>query len=272
MRKLMRLGVISARDLDDSLAALKRLGEPLASRALADALNHTANQARIALRAEMESVFDRPTPWVLNSIRVLNATPKKPVAALWVNDGKLGGKGKGFDYWFLPQVFGGKRLNKGSEKMLRSLGVMRPGQSIVPTDATPLDASGGINRGWMIQVLSGLRAFKKSGSDHNATDSQRSKAKGHAKRFFVIKRGKTPIGIAERLGEGRNNIRVVLQFSRRKPQYRGRFRFHDVVRRVDENDAQFEANIDKAIADALAGKLPTNFNRRARDRAGNIIR
>jgi hypothetical protein len=36
------------------------------------------------------------------------------------------------------------------------------------------------------------------------------------------------------------------------------------VRRVAENDAQLEANIDKAIADALAGRLPSLPSRRRR--------
>lgn len=262
-------GRITARDLDDALAALQKLGAGLAPRALADALNHTANQARIALRAEMEDVFADPTPWVLNSTRILNATPKKPEAVVTVKD-DLGGKGRGFDEWFSPQVYGGNRLNKGSEKMLRSRGILPAGSFIVPTEWTPRDASGGIQRRWMIQVLSGLGAFNLAGSDHNATNSRRSVAKGHAQSFFVIKRGKRPIGIAERRGE--RDMRVVLQFSRGAPSYRARFHFHDVVRRVAENDAQLEANIDKAIADALAGRLPSNFNRRPRDQAGNIIR
>lgn len=47
-----------------------------------------------------------------------------------------------------------------------------------------------------------------------------------------------------------------------QPQYRGRFKFHDVVRRVAENDMQLETNIDKAIADALSGRLPKLASRR----------
>ena len=68
-------GRITADGLDDALVALAKLGDGLAPRALADALNHTANQARQALKAEMASVFDRPTPWALNSIRILAAKP-----------------------------------------------------------------------------------------------------------------------------------------------------------------------------------------------------
>jgi len=56
---------------------------------------------------------------------------------------------------------------------------------------------------------------------------------------------------------------MVLAFVR-QPQYRERFKFHDVVRRVAENDAQLEANIDKAITEALDGRLPSLPGRRRR--------
>ncbi|MCY1461738.1 hypothetical protein D9M71_794240 [compost metagenome] len=58
-------------------------------------------------------------------------------------------------------------------------------------------------------------------------------------------------------------MQVVIAFTR-QPQYRERYQFHDVVRRVAESDAQLEANIDKAILEALAGRTPSNFGRRRR--------
>ena len=252
-------GKITAADLDDALASLKQLGPALAARALADALNHTANQARKALRAEMEDVFDRPTRWVLNSVFMQNATPQSPEAALYIKDGKLGGKGRGFDEWFQPQVAGGQRLTKGSEKMLRQRGILPAGYFVVPAAGARLDASGGMSRGHMNQILSGLRAYNKSGSDHNATESRRSLRAGHGTAFFVLKRGKRPIGIAERRGK---SMVMVLAFVKR-PAYQERFRFYDVVRRFAENDALIETNLDKAVTDALTGRLPGARPRRA---------
>ncbi|MCY1308471.1 hypothetical protein D9M70_584820 [compost metagenome] len=110
----------------------------------------------------------------------------------------------------------------------------------------------------MMQILSGLKAIKRDGSEHSASESRRSLQKGHARAFFVMKRGKVPIGIAERRGK---DLVMVLAFVR-QPQYRDRFKFFDVVRRVAENDSMLEANIDKAIADALAGRLPRVGRRR----------
>ena len=243
---------ITANDLDDALASLARLGKGLGERALADALNHTANQARLALRVEMQSVFDRPTPWTLNSVRVLQAKPNNLEATLWVKDEKDGAsKGYAPEDWVAPQVFGGRRQQRAAEGWLRQARILPPDRFVVPGAGARLDAYGNIHRGHMMQILSGLKALNRSGSDHSATDSRRSLRKGHATAFFVLKRGKTPIGIAERRGK---HVAVVLAFVR-QPQYRERFKFHDVVRRVAENDAQLEANIDKAIAKALTGRL-----------------
>jgi hypothetical protein len=241
-------GTINALNQEDAVAELQALGSDVAGEVLADALNHTGNQARQLLRAGMDQAFDRPSSWVKNSIYMQNATPTEPVVALWIKDGKLGGKGRGFDEWFNPQVEGGERLNKGSEKMLREIGVLPAGRFIVPAAGARLDGNGGISRGHMTQILSGLRAFGMAGSDHNATGSRRSSRQGHANAFFVMKRGRTPIGIAERRGQ---RVQMVLAFVR-QPQYRERFRFYDIVRRVAEDDALIETNIDLAVVKALS--------------------
>lgn len=243
-------GTIHARDLDDALAGLQILGAGLAETALADALNHTANQAKQALRAEMSNVFDRPTPWTLNSTRILHATPSRLEAAIWVQDQSGNKNPFSAEDYLMPQVDGGERFTRRSEKYLREAGILPSGRFVVPAAGARLDSYGNIQRGHMMQILSGLRAMTLSGSDNAATESRRSLRKGHALAFFVMKRGKTPIGIAERRGKG---LVMVLAFVR-QPQYRTRFRFHEIVRRVAENDAQLETNIDKAIADALAGR------------------
>ncbi|MDH0894234.1 MULTISPECIES: hypothetical protein [unclassified Pseudomonas] len=251
-------GSIDARDLDDALGGLQVLGSGLAELALADALNHTANQGNLALSAAMSEVFDRPTPWTLKSTRILHATPQRLEAALWVKDESGGKNPFSAEDYLLPQVDGGERITRRSEKYLREADILPPGRFVVPAAGARLDAYGNLQRGHMMQILSGLKVMHRAGSDHNATNSERSVRKGHAKAFFVMKRGSTPIGIAERRGK---SVVMVLAFVR-QPQYRERYRFHDVVRRVAENDQQLEANIDKAIADALSGRLRPRAGRR----------
>ena len=65
-----------------------------------------------------------------------------------------------------------------------------------------------------------------------------------------MKRGKTPIGIAERR-EGA--VTMVLAFVR-QPQYQVRLQFHEVVRRIAEDDSRLEANIEQALAKAMKAK------------------
>lgn len=248
---------ISATGIANSLAALQALAGNLPGRALADALNHTANQARQALKAEMASVFDRPTPFTLNAVRVLNAKPNSLEAAVWVKDEKdNASKGMAPEDWVAPQVFGGSRSDKKSETLLRAKGILPAGKFIAPASGARLDAYGNISRGQMVQILSGLSAIEgKAGYTANASAKWRSLRKGHAQAFFVLRRGKTPIGIAERRGK---SMAMVLAFVS-QPQYRRRLDFHGVVERIA--DANLEANIDKAITDALTGNLPTSFKR-----------
>ncbi|HLA33002.1 MAG TPA: hypothetical protein VJ047_18430 [Pseudomonas sp.] len=251
-------GTIHANDLDEALASLQALGAGVAARALADALNHTANQAKQALTVEMTNVFDRPTPFTLNAVRVFNAKPSSLEAAVWVKDEKdNASKGMAPEDWVAPQVFGGSRSDKKSETLLRAKGILPAGKFIAPASGARLDAYGNISRGQMVQILSGLSAIEgKAGYTANASDKWRSLRKGHSQAFFVLRRGKTPIGIAERRGK---SMAMVLAFVS-QPQYRRRLDFHGVVERVA--DANLEANIDKAITDALTGNLPTNFKRR----------
>lgn len=253
-------GSITATDLDDAVASLAGLGGDLPSRVLADALNHTANQAEGALVDAQNDVFDRPTPFTLNAIRILNATPSRLEASLWVKDDKdNNSKGQAPEDWVAPEVFGGPRVDKASERNLRAKGILPRGMFIVPAAGARLDRYGNMSRGQMIQILSGLGALEyTAGFKGNATDSARSLAKGHQQAYFVMKRGRVPIGIGERRDK---TLVMVLAFVR-QPQYRERFRFFDIVRRIAEDDARLEANIEEAIAKAAQGNVPSNFRKR----------
>ncbi|SDS25850.1 hypothetical protein SAMN05216198_1556 [Halopseudomonas litoralis] len=236
-------------DLDDALAQIQSLGS-MAGKAQAQAMNDVVKVANEHLVVEANTVFDRPTPFTLNAFRIQYAKPSNPEAAIWVKDEKSGAsKGQAPEDWFGPQVYGGERALKASEKMLRSKGVLPAGLYAVPGKGARLDAYGNMSRGHLMQMLSGLKVFDRSGSDHNATGSRRSKAKGHEDAFFILRREGQPIGIAERRGKA---VEVVLAFVK-QPQYAPRFDFHGTVRKVSENDALVEAAVDKAVASTLAG-------------------
>lgn len=250
-------GSIKMTGLEDALRSISRLAGDLPGMAMADALNHTANQVRQALQADMASVFDRPTPFTVNALRVLNASPRNLEAAVWVKDEKArNAKGMAPEDWVAPSVFGGQRAAKKSEELLRRKGILPAGKFIAPGKGARLDQYGNLSRGHLIQILSGLKVLNREGYTANASDKWRSFRKGHERAFFVIRRGTTPIGIAERRGK---RMEVVLAFVS-QPSYARRLDFYGVAERVA--DAELAANLDKALLDALSGSLPSNFRRR----------
>ncbi len=248
---------IKVSGLEDAIKAIKSLSGNLPKRAIADALNHTANQVRLALQSEMHSVFIKPTPFTINAVRIINATPKNQEAVVWVKDDKdNNSKGQAQEDWVDPQVFGGQRVLKKSEMLLRRHGYLPANKFIVPGKGARLDEYGNISRGHLIQILSGLRVLNRDGYTADASGEWRSFRKGHEKAFFVIRRGREPIGIAERRGK---KMEVVLAFVS-NPNYTRRLDFYGLAERVARD--RLPANLDKALLDALAGKLPTNFSKR----------
>jgi hypothetical protein len=230
----------AGRDLD------KLLAKDFGPAAVSDAINHTAFQARKALTAEMASVFTDPTPWTLKSIQVFQAKPKTLEAAIWINDYRAS-KNNAPDQWLKAEVFGGARGEKRLERALRARHILPAGKFVVPGKGARLDAYGNLSRGHAMQILSGLGAAELyAGVTANASRSRRSLAKGHARAFFVLRRGKVPIGIAERRGK---RMELVLAFVD-QPAYTRRLQFEDIVSRVA--DRELLTNLDLAIAKALS--------------------
>lgn len=214
--------------------------------ATALALTKTAQLSKAAIERQMPSVFDRPTPWTLNSLRLTPAKKTKLEAKVSLKDEAV--KSAPPSRWLTPQIEGGARADKASERNLRRKGLLPSGRYIAPGRGAELDPYGNISRGQIVKMLSGVGGFEEVGYNANATDSRRSKKKGNAKRYFIMRRGKTPIGIAERFGSAVGDVRMVLAFVSR-PSYKKRLRFYEIGQQVA--DANFQAEFDKALARAM---------------------
>lgn len=235
----------------ERLQTLDRLEREQLPYAAALSLTATAQEVKKALVEEMKSVFDRPTRWTLNSVFIESATKDRMEARVWLKDEKPGAGGTPAAEYLAPQIYGGGRDYKGTEKMLHRRGALGAGRYVLPGDKLQLDRHGNIGRGRLTKMLSGAGLFTQEGYDANATDSDRSRRKGN-RRYFLMRKGRTPIGIAERLGWGkgsRNNIRMVLVFGRR-PSYSKRFDFFGTAEGVANDVLPIE--FEKAIARALA--------------------
>lgn len=208
-------------------AAIRGYGERIVSYALPMALSRTAVDARNAVRAEMPSIFDRPTPYTLNSLQAIPATRQNPTAA--VEFRMFSVKGTPATEYLLPQVDGGPRRLKRHERALRAAGYLPNGWFVVPGEEAEMDAYGNMRRGQMVKILSHLRAFTAAGSNLNRSRTTKNRGVRRKEGYFPAKPGNReglPPGIYQRDGA---DARPVLIFVARPPAYQPRFPFHALV-------------------------------------------
>lgn len=209
-------------NLKDFMAGLDEAAKRRIPRALADALNHTASGARLALQKEMDDVFrPKPTPYIRNSVRTTKAEDARLLADVYISDKEpgLGVLSPAQILW--PQVYGGERSVKTSENRLRSTGLMGLDQYAVPGIGAPRDAYGNISGGQMQRILGFIRAYSESG--YNKT----KKTGGH----YVI----PFVGIFKRTGKGGASV-PVLHFTYARPQYQPLFDFKYVMTAFVKNN------------------------------------
>lgn len=153
-------------------AAVERL--PIAT---AIALTRTAQDVLAAEKAEMAKDFDRPTPWTLNALRMLPASPGNLVSEVRQKDDNARRDALG------REVEGGTRRQKAFEKRLSPIFSHISGATrIVPADNAALDQYGNWSSGQRNQVLSALGAQ----GDRLANETARSRKRAAKRtRYFV---------------------------------------------------------------------------------------
>jgi hypothetical protein len=208
--------------------------------ALAVAMNATVEQARKEVRSEMGKVFDRPTPWVLNSLRIKKATKSKPEAELAFKDKDSVTSSRTMVF---PHVEGGQRAFKAMEARLMSAGLMPAGYNAVPGAAAKLDANGNMNRGQITQLLNVLQTYREAGYNKADARTVARLAKGNVKKnIYGFTYWVNPVGgqkgkhlqpgVYQRVQTGfGSSLKPVLIFVRRA-QYKSRLDFYGITQRV----------------------------------------
>ena len=200
--------------------------------ALSQSLNETAKNIKAGEVDEMRNAFDRPTPFTLNSLWIRFAQKDDLTAEVGFRD--FAGKGTPAGHYLQPQVDGGGRPMKKSEKMLGAFWVPAPG--------VKLDRYGNISPGQITQILSVLGAFPQVGYSMNR--SRRSRQQNKKPRdYFIVRRGDQNHlrpGVWERLGGHR--LRPILFFID-APSYQIRYRFYEVAEKVLKEGIQDNFNI-----------------------------
>lgn len=230
------LGVLSAR-LDD----FQKRQVPFAT---VYALTKTAQDVQRAQYDSMRAVFDRPTPFTLNSLYVRPATKRVPIAKVEFKEGF--GSIPAWRY-LGPEIEGGPRVKKSHERALERAGIIRSDEFAVPSQSVTLDAYGNMPGSQITRILSDVQANPDPLSNSTRKTRKRRFKSGKGQYFAVRNRGGLPNGIYFRLGL--RDIRPILLFVR-QPRYAKRLPFRETAERT------FAQNFTRHFEEALKKYAP----------------
>lgn len=231
--------------LDKVRKLMDKLSGPQLADAMAKGINDAAYEVRRKMQSEMALAFDRPTPYILRSVQVKQATPQSLSAT--IQPTYYGGKGIDPQQILRAQEAGGTRHDKRSEVALRRAGILPAGyQTAIPDKplAGSDDGRGNLRGPFLVQLISYFQAFGEQGYRANMTAKRKaSLQKGNAKmagvRYFVaygkLRSGKTSHlapGIWAVVGTTGADVRPVLMFVR-KGQYKPRLSMESISRKAD---------------------------------------
>lgn len=174
------------------LTANVRAEQRAVSFAVVKALTRTGVSVKAEIRQEMRRVFERPTPYTLNSTFLKPATKADPTARVWIKDDRAG-SGTTPEKFLGPEITGGKRSRRASERNLERLLVLPTGWYIVPGSEAKRDQFGNWSVGELKQVLSWFKAAEMtSGYSANLTPKRRAALKKGTKRrrgfeYFAVR-------------------------------------------------------------------------------------
>lgn len=258
----MRQGLqINVRSTFPQLQAAIEKGANQVPFATAMAINAVGELGRVAVRSEMKSVFDRPTDWVLNSLRLERASKARLSATVWFKEAGSAGAG---DSTVAPHIFGGARRFKPMEARLRGIGLLPDGWLAVPGEAAVLDAFGNMSRGQISQLLNVLGSYTEAGFNKANINTVKRLAKGNAKKgvygfvYWVnpVGQGRNPRlqpGVYQRVKTGfGSSLKPVLIFVNRA-RYKPRLPFFELIEgQVDRHfPREFTAAFDEAMRTAF---------------------
>ena len=258
------------------------------------ALNDTLYGARKAVQDNMPVVFDRPTPFVVSGVKVTTPRSIRELSALTaatgLGPGRFGGeplvgvvsideigRGKGAtpESVLSAEIFGGSRGFKGAERRLQAVGLMQPGQFMIPAadllrQGNLVDAHGNVRGSFIRTLLSYLQAFTTPGFTANASQRTRDRIAARGRNvsgsatingvtYFVSKgRGERngrqqPLaaGIWAKRGTGGARVYPVFLFVN-SVNYRVRLPFKDIVEQAANYyfPRKYAERADRAFATA----------------------
>jgi hypothetical protein len=224
--------------------------------ATARALTDTVKLAQKDFKAALPSIFDRPTPFTINSTYVRPATKADLTASIELKD--FASKGTPARKYLGPQVIGGGRNVKRFERRLDYAG-HTDGAQLFPVRGAEIDQYGNVSRAQIVRILSRLKAFGDTAQNVGDKTTRRLARKGLLVKHqgvgasdYFIARSKAdghPLGIYRLVSKGK--VQPVMIFARHAPRYRPRLDF------VGFMTARFARNFGPLLQQRLREAIAT---------------
>jgi len=223
--------------------------------AVSVALNKTAIKVRDKEKHEITDVFDRPTPFITNSVFVKPSNKVNLTAKVGIKDqGRVPASKV-----LAAQISGGSRRNKAFENALVAAGAIPSGYYIVPGEGADIDQYGNVKGQQIRQILSYFRANKEAGYISNSTEKTRAKLKKGTKKkagisYFVGRVGRSPLGIWRRNHSGAfvGAVKPIQPILMLMPSVRYEKNFDFLFVAETAIKREFESEFEKAMAYAIS--------------------
>ena len=210
--------------------------------AIANALTQTAKGLVQEEKKEMRRDFNKPIKYTLDSSFYLPASKNDnpPTATFGLR--QFAGKGTPANRYLGPNIFGGRRGEKSSERRLRTAGILPSGYLTAPGRDAGILGNGNMRKGEITRLLAAVSAL---GAD-SSTSASRKRNK-NVRGYYVAYKGGKAVGIRHR-AKG-SDSRKILNFIR-SPNYQKRYDYYETANRYVKRKAV--PNFRKALNFALA--------------------
>lgn len=258
-------------DLEDLKRTLSNQQKEQVPYATSLAINACLKKSQQAVKSEMQRVFDRPTPYTLNSYVVMKGARKNSLFGIigfktqriFDASGQFTGSFTSFEEevnnprmastYLRPQMQGGPRPAKGLENLLRARGLLSANEFLVPSRFQKLDQYGNVSRGTIAKIVANLQAARDIYSRTPSGGARGGKKK--AEYFFTRAgvRGQRLTAIWQSFGaRGNHNAIPAFIVVSSSPKYKKRFDQMIVVQRIVQQNFALEFNNAMQIALATA--------------------
>lgn len=223
-------------NIADVIASMRDIPARVVPFAASTALTRTAQiAAKKDLPDAMRRVFDRPTPYALNSLFVKPSTTDTLSARVMVKDSAS--RGVVPEKFLFPEVAGGPRGEKGFERALRYGGWLKSGEYAIPSSSAVQDAYGNVSGSAVRKLLKDLQAPK---SKYFAGTVGIAKTRGIWERGTFARQG---------VKSKDRKVKPLFIFTR-QPQYRTRLDFEGIA--LQAANANFQTEFNRAFQEMRA--------------------